>query len=184
MLRTDRESVFLNKLSFRSVVRFLSALVLMASGTILCAQTVTIKLVNGRNGHPMSHTCIDLGVDHVDHMLAIPTDNNGAARFYVTENDAEVDIQKRWTDCGNWGVIDPVVKRDMIGIHVGYVLCQFRKPDYSWLSTMNISTKQLLELLQQGIVLPNTCGKATASPKPGELVIFVRPLSWWETLKQ
>jgi hypothetical protein len=30
----------------------------------------------------------------------------------------------------------------------------------------------------------NDCGKATASPKPGELIIFVRPLTWWEKLKQ
>jgi hypothetical protein len=39
-------------------------------------------------------------------------------------------------------------------------------------------------VLQQGIATPNTCGKATASPEPGDLIIFVRPLTWWEKLKQ
>jgi hypothetical protein len=40
------------------------------------------------------------------------------------------------------------------------------------------------QVVQQGIVTANTCGKATASPKPGEVTIFVRPLTWWEQLKQ
>ena len=54
------------------------------------------------------------------------------------------------------------------------MLCQLRKPDDSWLAMTDFSTKKVLE---EGIVTANTCGKATASPKPGELVIFVRPLT-------
>jgi hypothetical protein len=46
---------------------------------------------------------------------------------------------------------------------------------------MTFSTK---EVLQKGIVMPNTCGKAMASPIPGVVVIFVRPLSWWQIFKQ
>jgi hypothetical protein len=61
------------------------------------------------------------------------------------------------------------------------VLYQPQTPDYSWLDIREISTKQLM---REGIVMPNTCGKATASPQPGELVIFVRPLSWWEKIKE
>jgi hypothetical protein len=45
----------------------------------------------------------------------------------------------------------------------------------------NFSTE---EILQHGVATANTCGKATASPKPGEVILFVRPLTWWEKLKQ
>ena len=183
MLRADRESVFFNKLSFRSVVRFLSLLILTESGVILCAQTVTIKLVNGRDGHPMSnsHVNIWVGTKRKEAMV-IPTDKDGVARLRLAANNDEVNLHMREEYFGDNIVIDPIMKYDeLIGVNVPFVICYPHVRDYSWLAVTNISTKQLL---QQGIVWPNSCGKATASPKPGELVIFVRPLSWWEELKQ
>jgi hypothetical protein len=50
---------------------------------------------------------------------------------------------------------------DSLRINAGYVLYQPQTPDYSWLDIREISTKQLM---REGIVMPNTCGKATASP--------------------
>lgn len=38
-------------------------------------------------------------------------------------------------------------------------------------------------VLQHGVVTANYCGNTTASPQPGEIIIFVRPLTWWEKLK-
>lgn len=167
---------------FRSGVTQLLTLFLFGSfGTVFGAQKVEIKLVDARSGLAVSHTCVDLGADHMGHMVSIPTDKDGVAHFYITDTDADVDTQKHWAECGNWGVIDPVVRCSdgFFGLHVGYVLCQYRKRDSSWLATMRFSTK---EVLQQGIVMSNRCGKATASPKPGMVVIFVRPLSWWQGL--
>ena len=60
MLVTDRGSVFPDKLPFRNVVQFLLPLVLSASASIIRAQTVTIKLVDGRNGRPVAQTCVDV----------------------------------------------------------------------------------------------------------------------------
>jgi len=156
-------------------------LVAIASwGTALHGQSIRIKLVNGRNGSPMAHTCVNVGVGHIVHMLAIPTNEDGIAELRLTHNDSEINTQNHWKGCGDWGVIDPVVKYgDDIGINAGYVLCQMRT-DYSWLAITKFST---LEVLQHGIVMTNTCGKATASPTPGEVVLFVRPLTWWEKLK-
>jgi hypothetical protein len=183
MLRRDRESVFLNELSFRSVARILLLLVLTASGTILCAQIVTIKLVNGRNGHPMwnSHVNVWVGTKRKEAMVIL-TDKDGIARLRLTDNDDEVALHMREKYSGDNVVIDPIVKYDeKFRVNVPFVICYPHVRDYSWLAITNISTKQLLE---QGIVWPNTCGKPTASPKAGELIIFVRPLSWWEKLKQ
>jgi hypothetical protein len=71
--------------------------------------------------------------------------------------------------------------RDDIGINVGYVLCQMSRGDHSWLMINEYATR---DLVQTGIVSKNTCGKVIGERRPGELTIFVRPLSWWEKLKQ
>jgi hypothetical protein len=113
--------------------------------------------------------------------MAIPTDEGGVARLYLTDKDAEVNVQID-QKCGLFGVGHPVVKyADTIRILAGYVVCQPYAPDYCWLAGMEFSTNHIL---QQGIAAANTCGKATASPERGDLIIFVRPLTWWEKLKQ
>jgi hypothetical protein len=158
-------------------------LVLGASGKTLSSQTIKIKLVDGRSGRPLANTCVNAGVGtEGKEAMAIPTDEQGVARLYLTDKDAEVNTQSRTKSCGDFGVVHPVVKyADAIRIVTGYVVCQPHAPDYSWLATMEFSTKQIV---QQGVVTANACGKATASPELGQLTIFVRPLSWWEKLKQ
>jgi hypothetical protein len=158
-------------------------LVFTSTGTFLGAQIVTIKLVNGRNGHPMSSSYVNVWVGTKrKEAMVIPTDKDGIARLRLTDNDDEVDLHMRKKYVRDNVVIDPIVKYDEeFQVNVGFVICYPHVRDYSWLSTANISTKQLL---QEGIVWPNSCGKATASPEPGELIIFVRPLTWWEKMKQ
>ena len=164
-------------------MRFLLLVTLTASGTILCAQMVTIKLVNGRNGHPMSNSHVNVWVGTKrTKAMTIPTDKDGIAQLRLTDNDGEVNLHMREKYVGDDVVIDPIVKYDEnFRVSVPFVICYPHVRDYSWLAGTNISTKQLL---QQGIVWPNSCGKATASPKPGQLTIFVRPLTWWEKLKE
>jgi len=110
--------------------------------------------------------------------MPIPTDQNGIARLRLTENDSEIDVHNQQ----GTGVINPVVKySDSLSVNVPYVSCQPNKPDYSWLLIQSFSTP---EVLRSGVVTANACGKAKASPQPGELIIFVRPLTFWEKLKQ
>jgi hypothetical protein len=153
------------------------------SGTALCGQTIEIKLVNGRNGHPMSDTCVNVWVGSERKVaIAIATDENGIAWLRLTDKDSEIDIHNRWKECGDFGVANPVVKySDSLRINAGYVLCQSRTTDNSWLAITDLPTK---EVLRHGVATANTCGKATASPTPGEVIMFVRPLTWWERLKQ
>jgi hypothetical protein len=151
--------------------------------TLLSAQTLEIKLIDGRNGHPMANTCVNVWVgDERKYPLAVPTDKNGAARLQLTESDVEVNTNDGWKGCGEFGVINPVVKyKDFIKVNVGYVVCESHRTDYSWVEVKNIPTKRIVH---EGVVSANTCGKPTASPKPGELIIFVRPLSFSEKLNQ
>jgi len=101
--------------------------------------------------------------------------------------DLSFPIRKLWLPrpcvlCKGQGVTNPLVKYgDTISVRAGYVLCQPHTPDYSWLAMRDFSTE---EVLQRGVATANTCGAATASPKPREVTLFVRPLSWWERMKQ
>ena len=35
-------------------------------------------------------------------------------------------------------------------------------------------------IIASGLVAHNNCSRRTATAKPGELIIFVRPATWWE----
>jgi hypothetical protein len=164
----------------RRVRRSLLLLLLfVCTDGVVSAQSIEIKIVNGRDGRPMAGTCVNLWVGtERKTAMAIPTDENGVARFRLTANDGEVDIHNRWRNCGEFGLIDPIVKySDSFRIYKGYVLCESRTPGHSWLAIKDYSTQQVV---QNGIATVNTCGKATASPKRGEVILFVRPLTWWE----
>lgn len=169
---------------FRSSLQGLFLLFIFCSyGTALHAQTIRIKLVNGRTGRSEAGTCVNVWVGNErKSALAIPTDNDGVASLRLTDKDAEIDTANQWKACGNFGVIKPVVKyASSIRINAGYVLCQVRQPDHTWLAIQSFPTN---EVFQSGVVTANVCGKAKASPEPGEVVLFVRPLSWWEKLKE
>lgn len=174
-------------LLFRSLlVTLFVVLVADSLGMNLRAQDIRIKLVNGRNGQPMARKCLNVWVGDRSSrrsglLLETQTDNDGVTRLRLTKRDAEISTQNQRLACGLSGVVNPVVKYgDTISVRPGYVLCQPRTPDYSWLAMVDFSTK---DVLQSGIVTANTCGRIKGSPKAGEVILFVRPLSFWEKLK-
>jgi hypothetical protein len=68
-----------------------------------------------------------------------------------------------------------------------YVLCQAygkavsgqpQPPDTDLIPTYSIT-----KIFESGVVAVNTCGKFKADVKPGELVLFARPMSLWEKWK-
>ena len=177
MLVTDRGSCLLDKLSLANVAQFLLPLVLIVLGTTLCAQAVTIQLLDGRSGRPVAATCVFVRAEN-DPRSWIPllTDKDGIALLRLTDDNDNFE-----KECGSHSAIKAVVKYGdslLLGVD-HYVICQPHTPNYSWGTIQNISTKQLV---RQGFVTPNTCGKPAVSPKPGQLVIFIRPFSFWERL--
>jgi hypothetical protein len=113
--------------------------------------------------------------------IAVPTDGKGVARLQLTLNTGEVNIPNS-KNSGSIVVDHPIVKYDeSLRINTPYVLCGSEGSNYSWLRSENFSTK---EILHHGYASPNTCGRVTVSPQPGQVILFVRPLTWWEKLKQ
>lgn len=166
------------------ILKFLMLLSLFLPGLSLSAQTLEITLVDGRNGHPMvrasSYVNVWVGTERKE-AIAIPTDGKGVARLHLTLNASEVNIPNT-QNSGSIVVDRPIVKYDeSFRINAPYVLCGSGGSKYSWLGLANFSTQ---EILHHGYASPNTCGKVTVSPHPGQVILFVRPLKWWEKLKQ
>jgi len=166
------------------ILKFLMSLLLILHGVSLSAQTLEITLVDGRNGRPMagasSYVNVWVGTERKE-AIAIPTDGKGVARLQLTLNTGEVNIPSS-KNSGTIVVDHPIVKYDeSFQINAPYVLCGSEGSGHSWLRSENFSTK---EILHHGYVSPNTCGKVTVSPQPGQVILFVRPLTWWERLRQ
>lgn len=177
---TERRQV-----SFRLGLLSLLVTVLLTMPAIpLAAQTIEIKLVDGRNGRPMvgtsSYVNVWAGRERKE-AIAIPTDDKGVARLQLTLNPNEENIP---ISTGHGTIVEkhPVVKYDeSFRINVPYVLCGVGEGNHSPLELKSFSTK---EVLDHGYASGNTCGKATATPQPGQVVLFVRPLTFWEKMKQ
>ncbi len=180
-------SSFALRFSSKGMLKFMLLWASWALGTTVLAQTLEIKLVNGRTGRPIAGHCMyvwvgDKSNPSSDPLLETETDSGGSAILRLTHEGAEIENQSQRLACGLQGAINPVVKYGYtISIRTGYVSCQPRPPSYSWLASTEFAIE---DVLQHGIVTANRCGKATDSPKPGEVIIFVRPLSWWEKWKQ
>lgn len=166
-----------------AVVYALVGLLVLATGLSvpLFAQEIRIKVLDGRNGRPLVNKCINVWVDPSQHAaLLIATNADGVASLRVTDNRVEESPGRRSSDCGGMAVTDPVVMRaDTIRVTSATgMLCQAHPPDSPWLSF------PIRKVLDSGDVTANVCGKIEASPKPGELIFFQRPRTFWERLWQ
>jgi len=184
--RKTQIATYLNQSSICfGITIFIVTFFLILYGTPLYAQELYIRLIDGRNGRPVawadSYVNVWVGTERKE-AITIPTDGNGVAQLQLTLNTSIINIPNLSNGRGSIVATNPVVEYDeSFRINVPYVLCGSRESKYTWLMSQNFSTKQVLA---HGYVSPNTCGKVTASPKPGQVTLFVRPLNWWEKLKQ
>jgi hypothetical protein len=193
------------------------ALLLFAScATALRAQTVEIKLVDRKTGHPITdRSLLNVWVGHVrEFPFQVPADKHGVALLRLTQNDSEINVpeckdeladweklqinpnkkdkkefNKKYKDCTCYEEVDnPIVRyadsirvqtlpgdisRKAGGRNMGYVPCwvDSNKYKFSWTTITDFSTQ---DVLQQGVVTANTCGSATVSANPGQIILFVR----------
>ena len=152
----------------------------------LHAQTITFKIVNGQTGRPVANVCVSAADGWWQNSLGpvfIRTDKNGVAQLRLTHKDNEVGISYNLKlYCGPTGAINPVLKyEDTLKPYTTgyYPSCAHPQnmPDARWKALDPVSTK---EVLQNGFVSMNMCGKVTALPHPGEVVLFVRPRTFSE----
>jgi hypothetical protein len=150
------------------------------------AQEIRIRVLNGRNGKPITKECINVwtGTGHGTHMVAA-TNKSGVAVLRLAEREILAE-----SACLGWPA-RASREPDVDGITISgdsYIACQEYgkitpgEPPTDPLNTMpSYPTKKILE---SGVSTTNTCGKFRAEAKPGELIFFVRPPTWLEKLKR
>jgi hypothetical protein len=85
------------------VCRLLSALIAASFGKGAQAQSIQIKLVNGRNGRPLAGTHVNVWVGKERKWaIVIPTDKDGVASLVLTDKEGEVNfhVSLRCDRCG------------------------------------------------------------------------------------
>jgi hypothetical protein len=146
--------------------------VLMAAlGASIFAQdtkSVTVRVLDGKTGHPIAPTGFQVRIDHLQAVhgdwvkgnedgsgeLTLPIDASAITMHFSYQSNMTV-----YVNC------DSAKQKDMIGD--------------LWYS--------VLDIMEKGIVAPNTCVNPknaakvkVPEAKPGEIVFFVRPQNWIE----
>jgi len=126
-------------------------------GPPLYAQDIAIRVLDGRNGRPITDERVQVWVNGEKGRAAdLPADKQGIALLHLD---------------------DKPVRSIQIEANLYFDCRPFRKnsprPAYS-----------TVEILQSGVVTENVCGKFRRESKAGELVFFVRPLHWWEVFRR
>jgi len=121
------------------------------------AEDIRIRLVNGQTGEPMKGPqpiVLYLGRDERT-VLHETTDGDGVAVFHMPGPIVD------WVNLGE-------------ASYTLYHCSPYRK-----------NTFKTREILQRGVIVLNVCDakgklKGKVEAKPGEVVIFAKPLRWWE----
>lgn len=131
-------------------------------------KTITIKVYDGKTGHPLVPTGYQVYVDHLSMMHG------------------------DWVKQGDDGTAALTIPADtsVIALHLAYassmeiyIKCDAEKNAFGdvWYSVPQVMTK--------GMVTANLCGKSKDNEKykttaaPGELILFVREKNWKEQVK-
>lgn len=151
----------------------------MFGGAKAAAQDIKIRVLDGRNGHPVTNQCLNVWVGgHRMFDAIIATNNRGIAVFHLAGDPNNQTSKGR---CRRVVAPYPAVKHaeSIQTFPVWPVDCQpYKKINrHMYSSPPSYSVK---EILASGLVAGNSCRKVKVQPKPGELVIFTRPLRPWE----
>jgi hypothetical protein len=151
------------------------------------AQEFHIKVLNGRNGKPITKECLNIWVGTLagPHLVAA-TNRDGAVVLSISD-DKLVAV----AGCQGWPVQAawPTGSEGILVTGDYYVACQeyakvvpnAAKPKFIRIIPPLYPIKEILE---SGISASNTCGKFRANATPGELIFFEKPRSFWEKMRQ
>ena len=134
---------------------FLLGLTICTFAPATVGQTVTVRLINGRNGKPLSRVKTAIGFDNDKNrqFIILYSDLNGELHFEADQSRTIYVHPIGVIDCGE----QPVGAPD---------------PNYS-----------IAEILKNGLLTRNNCGKGNYEPLRGKLLYFGRRASWWEMFK-
>jgi hypothetical protein len=173
------------------IIRAYVLVFVLGCGSLARAQDIHIYVVNARSGKPITDEClnISLGKWHGAELLA-PTNRVGIVELHIRNRQVTADATSP-NACNRQAILGPqFLSNDVESISVMgdiYVACQGYGNHVSGqpppLPTDVIPTYAIGKIIELGVAAANTCGKFKGEAKPGELIIFVRPMSLWKKLK-
>jgi len=145
----------------RTMVGLLFAAVLSAGLHAQAANTIQIRLLDGKTGLPVKASNYLVRIDHHDtaHSEWVKMNDDGTVIVTLPSDAHEIAVKATY---------------DMST--ETYINCEVSKE----------SDKQrdiwypISQVLQSGVVAPNECSQTHYTAKPGEFVFFVRKLNWRE----
>lgn len=140
----------------------------------LLAQTATIhiRVLDGRTGKNLSGMDLTFVDYHNDRGGSTHADLNGRM---IVKTSVDGDSYIANPDARGVLVFD-VLDRDG-----AWIPCTRQKLYDSKTRTYgNEHLYPVSTIVASGLVANNDCGKRTATGKPGELIVFVRPPTWWQ----
>lgn len=152
---------------------FLVAVCGVLTGSLPAKQSITVKLVNGKTGHPIwwrGNPYVFVGPAIYENPVNLET----AAKRTNFHGEVKVDVT---------GAVPPEVKVWVDFIHRD---CRFQDPQQARVFTFGGSTMKTLpaysieQILNTGVVSDNFCSEKRAKPRPGVLVIYVIPATFME----
>ena len=111
-----------------------------------------VRVLNAKTGKPIAAEKISVAIRAIPDALEYKTDSTGYVQVRVSPDTEVMATTEWWHTC---------------------------KPIYPYLDPRNYV--QSHEIVRSGVVLPNTCGKARSEAREGELVIFARKATFFET---
>jgi hypothetical protein len=142
---------------------------------------ITILVLNGKNGRPMKHLL--LNVNTVPRMPADYPPN-----WWTWTGPPGVSPTRFLRTDGSGTVTVRVPRDGALEVSTGGFTEECRPelrsnkyPKYPLSGSLALYPVE--GILSHGTVSENTCGKGHAVPVPGRLVIFARPMTFWERMR-
>jgi hypothetical protein len=154
-------------------------LVSLAASSSAQSQEIRVRFLDGQTGRPVTYEAAQMWVGTGTRLLLAPAKNKeGTATFLYTGHS----IRAVWPPNTKVRNIETEVsvalgsERIAVAPTVATDICWDMGPSHigPWYPVS--------EILQHGAVSENRCGKATAKAEPGELILFIKPLSIWRRL--
>jgi hypothetical protein len=166
------------ELGSRLLLAFLFAVL---SSSALRAQDIRIKLLDGRNGHPLTD-CLGIWTSSDQRRpLWVRTDKDGIVILHLGDERAVPTSEPNLSRCKDTPTFGSISHAETIAAVPDWdVDCQtFDK------SKARTKFYPVDEILKGGAAaIENSCGKFRMEPMRGELILFARPPHWWESFKR
>ncbi len=154
-------------------------IVMLGTSTRARSQEIHVKFVDAQTGLAVTYQAAQMWVGDGTRLLLAPAKNKeGTATFVYTGHSIRaiwppnVKVRNSVTEL----TVPPGQERVAVAPSVAAGIC--------W----DVGSSHLgpwypiAEILKAGAVSENRCGKATAKAEPGELILFIKPLSMWKRL--